>query len=111
MSTRVLFQDANDLEDKYNDVANQLDSKYNETRQAKDRADRLRDRAAKLYQDTYEKLERLRGECHTPGALQLREFSSVQRVAFMRAADRVSPKCLTLGRSHVTSPPASRKRE
>ena len=54
-------QDANDLEDKYNDVASQLDAKYNETRQAKDRADRLRDRAAKLYQDTYEKIERLRG--------------------------------------------------
>jgi len=53
-------ENANDLEDKYNDVASQLDAKYNETREAKERADRLRDRAATLYQDTYEKIERLR---------------------------------------------------
>ena len=58
----VWFQDATDLEDKYNQVSTQLDSKYNETRSAKVRADRLRDRASKLYQDTYEKLQRLSGK-------------------------------------------------
>ena len=58
----TLWQDANDLEDKYNEVASQLDAKYNETRQAKDRADRLRDRAAKLYQKTYEKVGQLRSK-------------------------------------------------
>ncbi len=77
-----LFQDANALEDKYNDVATQLDAKYNETRQAKDRADRLRDRAAKLYQDTYEKIERLRGEsdvCSIVPYSHLRQIFSPQK--------------------------------
>ena len=68
-----LFQDANDLEDKYNNVASQLDAKYNETRQAKDRADRLRDRAAKLYQDTYSKIERLKGKKNMYGK-KVKEF-------------------------------------
>ncbi len=61
----LFLQDATDLEDKYNTVASQLDSKYNDTRNAKNRADKLRDRAAKLYQDTYEKIEKLRGKSNT----------------------------------------------
>ena len=55
-------QDANDLEDRYNQVADQLGAKYNQTREAKERADRLRDRASEIYLATYDKLNRLRGE-------------------------------------------------
>ncbi|KAK2178481.1 hypothetical protein NP493_542g02038 [Ridgeia piscesae] len=53
-------QDADDLDRKYTDVAIQLETKYNATRTAKEQADNLRDRASSLYQNTYEKIERLK---------------------------------------------------
>lgn len=53
-------QDANDLETNYNQVASQLESKFNETGIAKERADKLKQRASTLYQNTYHKIDRLR---------------------------------------------------
>jgi len=53
--------DAVDLENKYKEASDSLGAKYNETKVTKDRADGLRDRASRLYQEQYEKLERLKG--------------------------------------------------
>ena len=54
-------QDASLLESEYSKVSDQLDDKYNETKTVKDRADRLRDRAAKMFQSTEEKIQKLNG--------------------------------------------------
>ena len=43
-------------------MSDQLDSKYNETQTVKTKADELKTRAGKLYQDTYNKLQRLQGK-------------------------------------------------
>ena len=56
------LQNADALEAKYLDVSTRLGLKYNQTKMAKERADSLRLRAARLYQGTYEKIERLRSE-------------------------------------------------
>ena len=59
----LLFQNADTLEAKYSDASLQLSLKYNQTKVARERADSLRIRAARLYQGTYEKIERLRSNC------------------------------------------------
>ncbi len=56
------LQNADSLAAKYNDATIRLGLKYNQTKAAKDRAGALRLRAARLYQGTYEKIERLRSE-------------------------------------------------
>ncbi len=58
----LLLQDADSLETQYTEMITLLDEKYNETVIIKQRADRLRDRAAELYQSTYEKVQLLEGE-------------------------------------------------
>ena len=62
-SANLLFQNAATLEAKYSDASLQLSLKYNQTKVARERADSLRIRAARLYQGTYEKIERLRSNC------------------------------------------------
>ena len=57
-----VLQNATDLEVKYNEVTDKLDKKYTETQAAKLRAQDLRERARKLFQETYEKLANLRSK-------------------------------------------------
>jgi len=53
------LQNANDLENKYNDASEKLEAKYNETQDAKMRADDLKAKAATLYQNTYQRVQEL----------------------------------------------------
>ena len=62
----LLVQDAEELESKHGEVVIELEEKYNSTKQVKDRADMLKDKAEKLYTDYYTKLQKLKGKATSP---------------------------------------------
>jgi len=55
-------QDADELYGKHQEVSVQLELKYNETRDARERAAELKERASDMYTSTRTKLDRLTGK-------------------------------------------------
>ena len=56
-----MTQDADVLYRKHQDVSAQLELKYNETREARERASELKERATDMYTSTKDKIDRLTG--------------------------------------------------
>ena len=96
-------QDADELYGKHQEVSVQLELKYNETREARERAAELKERASDMYTSTRTKLDRLTGKDGGGiGRVCWRAVATILPVVKVRGARVAQPPC-----SHLSPPPCN----